>query len=259
MWWPLSVGKWRPLVRSLPSPRHVALTFDDGPTPETTPHLLRLLADAQARATFFFSGIRASAYRELVAETVAAGHAVYGHGWEHVNLEGDPARAVADMCRVEDELSRHRPTPSTYMLRLPYNAGYSSARFHRAMGAFHPGFQFAWWSHSTSDWLIPGRCVTAADIPHHCGIATELLRASSRMAGGIVLMHEQPFDIPSPFNAQVSVTLAGQVLRMVAEEGLACVLLKPAVAANPLKRWILAPQAATAGVGPDNGLASAAS
>ena len=66
------------------------------------------------------------------------------------------------------------------------------------------------------------------------------------MAGGILLMHEQPFDVISPFNALVSVELASAVLRVLAGQGLQCVALKPA-AANPLKRWILRPQAAAIG------------
>jgi len=201
MIWPLSVGNWRPLIQRLPSSNEVALTFDDGPTPETTPRLLQLLDEYHAKATFFVSGVRAAANPHLVEAVVARGHSVYGHGWEHINLENAPARAVADMRRVEAELSRHRPTPAAYMLRLPYNAGYARARIHRAMEAFHPNIHFVWWSHSTFDYLIPQRCRTHDEMVLESQATARALRRSGGLAGGILLLHEQPFDIDSPINA----------------------------------------------------------
>jgi peptidoglycan/xylan/chitin deacetylase (PgdA/CDA1 family) len=40
---------------------HVALTFDDGPDPVSTPHLLNLLAERNVHATFFMLGSMAAA------------------------------------------------------------------------------------------------------------------------------------------------------------------------------------------------------
>ena len=44
---------WR---RGRPGRRLVALTFDDGPHPEATPRLLRMLDERDVRATFFLIG-----------------------------------------------------------------------------------------------------------------------------------------------------------------------------------------------------------
>ena len=75
------------LVRLPPSGRNeVALTFDDGPDPAITPHVLDLLDRAAARATFFCIGRRAAAHPELVAEIVRRGHRVENHTWSHPNL-----------------------------------------------------------------------------------------------------------------------------------------------------------------------------
>src|SRR5690606_25083184 len=49
----------------------VALTFDDGPDPESTPQLLDLLARHGARATFFMIGERAAAHPELVSRVAS--------------------------------------------------------------------------------------------------------------------------------------------------------------------------------------------
>lgn len=45
--------------------RAVALTFDDGPDPRFTPHILEILRSYQAYATFFVVGKRAAQFREL--------------------------------------------------------------------------------------------------------------------------------------------------------------------------------------------------
>src|SRR5690242_1650193 len=57
----------------------VGLTFDDGPSPHTTPELLDVLARHRAHATFFLIGERVRAYPELVAAISAAGHEIGNH------------------------------------------------------------------------------------------------------------------------------------------------------------------------------------
>src|SRR3954452_8576895 len=51
-----------------------ALTFDDGPAPESTPRLLEVLARHQAKATFFLVGERVEAHPHLVEAIIAGGH-----------------------------------------------------------------------------------------------------------------------------------------------------------------------------------------
>jgi len=66
--------------------RGVALTFDDGPSPEHTPRVLELLSRAGVKATFFVIGRKAAAHPELVRAMVDAGHAVGVHGYAHDRL-----------------------------------------------------------------------------------------------------------------------------------------------------------------------------
>ena len=61
----------------------VALTFDDGPDPLTTPVLLRLLKKYQAAGTFFVTGQRVVRYPELVQEILAEGHSLANHSFHH--------------------------------------------------------------------------------------------------------------------------------------------------------------------------------
>lgn len=59
----------------------VALTFDDGPDPDTTPRILAALGDTPA--TFFVVGERARAHPDLIDAIRARGHAIRSHGERH--------------------------------------------------------------------------------------------------------------------------------------------------------------------------------
>jgi len=61
----------------------VALTFDDGPDPETTPLVLDRLARHGAHATFFVVGERVDAHPELARRILAEGHALGSHSYTH--------------------------------------------------------------------------------------------------------------------------------------------------------------------------------
>ena len=60
------------------------LTFDDGPKPETTPRLLQMLAQYDARATFFCVGKNVEKYRGIYQQILDAGHSVGNHGYNHL-------------------------------------------------------------------------------------------------------------------------------------------------------------------------------
>ena len=61
----------------------IALTFDDGPDPETTPAILSILKEAKIKATFFVIGKKAELYPELVRQIDEEGHIVANHSYSH--------------------------------------------------------------------------------------------------------------------------------------------------------------------------------
>jgi peptidoglycan/xylan/chitin deacetylase (PgdA/CDA1 family) len=61
----------------------VALTFDDGPDPASTPQLLDLLRREGISATFFCIGRNVAAHPELAARIVAEGHMLGNHSYRH--------------------------------------------------------------------------------------------------------------------------------------------------------------------------------
>jgi peptidoglycan/xylan/chitin deacetylase (PgdA/CDA1 family) len=64
----------------------VALTFDDGPDPRSTPALLDLLREARVEAAFFCIGARAAAHPDLTARIAREGHLVENHSYHHSHL-----------------------------------------------------------------------------------------------------------------------------------------------------------------------------
>ncbi len=81
------VGFFLPVVsRGTTGKALVALTFDDGPDPVSTPALLALLAQRNVRATFFVIGWRAAKYPELIDAILAGGHSIGNHSYRHSYL-----------------------------------------------------------------------------------------------------------------------------------------------------------------------------
>ncbi|MGM9704431.1 MAG: polysaccharide deacetylase family protein [Prevotella sp.] len=64
--------------------RAVYLTFDDGPIPESTPFILKTLAEYDARATFFMVGDNVRKYPDLYRRIVDAGHQIGNHTFHHL-------------------------------------------------------------------------------------------------------------------------------------------------------------------------------
>ncbi|MDR3458457.1 MAG: polysaccharide deacetylase family protein [Verrucomicrobiae bacterium] len=83
------------------SKKRVALTFDDGPDPRSTPPLLELLRDRKIPATFFCIGRRVDENPGLAARIVREGHLVENHSYAHSNFTNFYPRA-----RLRTELIR---------------------------------------------------------------------------------------------------------------------------------------------------------
>ncbi len=98
----------------------VALTFDDGPRPPYTTEILSILHDAHIKATFFVIGENAARYKELVKETLDAGHQVGNHSWTH----SEPILRHEDLALQEiertDKLLRSLGVKGYIEFRAPY-------------------------------------------------------------------------------------------------------------------------------------------
>ncbi|WP_236569817.1 polysaccharide deacetylase family protein [Streptomyces mexicanus] len=90
-----------PRLAGLGRPDHVALTFDDGPDPRSTPHFLDALDRLGVRATFFVLGASAVRFPELTRDIARRGHELAVHGWTHSRpWLPAPARDLAEIARA---------------------------------------------------------------------------------------------------------------------------------------------------------------
>lgn len=70
-------------IRTPLPPKAIALTFDDGPSPQYNSRVLDILDERGIKATFFFVGQWVRMHPEQVREVVRRGHNVASHSWSH--------------------------------------------------------------------------------------------------------------------------------------------------------------------------------
>ena len=180
----------------------VALTFDDGPDPESTPALLEALRAADAQATFYLLVDHAEAHPEL-ARAIAAEHEVGLHGLSH-----HPWLTLKSVSAGTAELKEARA-------RLEAVIGRPVTTFRPPFGAVSPrllasvanaGLALIWCSVRTRD---------GGALPEDAVIA----RCAKAGAGDIVLLHEAraPTTAALP---QVLAGLRGRGLQAVTVEAL---------------------------------------
>lgn len=219
--------------------QELALTIDDGPS-ASTPALLAILRSAGAKATFFLSGERMRRFPHMAAKILADGHAVYAHGMDHVPLDRHPPRRIADdMGTCESWLAGLRPTPSPYLVRLPYAAGRRLPWVHRAIRQWSPDAQIAHWSASTDDHAIAGLCSRANEIGPLCQRQTGRVLAQPGLSGSVILMHDEPIGTFGPYVSAITLTVAELLVDGLSRQGYAFETLAPIADPPLLSRFLL--------------------
>jgi peptidoglycan-N-acetylglucosamine deacetylase len=159
------------------SDKVVSLTFHDGPNPKSTPQLLKILDDADIKATFFVVGKMAEKYPELIKEIYKRGHQIAGHTYDHKNL------TTLTTTGVISELSRTRLIIKDIIgidthLFTPPGGQYNSRVIEDADSC---GYKMALWSVFPEDHRNPSP------------IIYEKVVSNSR-DGSVVLLHNGPPD-----------------------------------------------------------------
>jgi peptidoglycan/xylan/chitin deacetylase (PgdA/CDA1 family) len=95
------------LSRAKTSPA-IALTFDDGPSPEGTVPILEVLDAFRVQAAFFVIGANAHRYPDLIRRIHAGGHLVCNHSYDHRRLGAFRSAAFwrDQISRTDDEVER---------------------------------------------------------------------------------------------------------------------------------------------------------
>ena len=154
---------------------HVALTFDDGPDPASTPRFLDALDGLGWKATFFALGMMVERAPGLLAEASAAGHEIGLHGWSHRSLlKRAPGPTRDDLRRSFDKVAEVTGVaPRWYRPPFGLLTGSAWAQASRL------GMTSVLWSAWGRDWRAEANPATVvADV------------AGGVLAGGCVLLHD---------------------------------------------------------------------
>lgn len=163
------------ICRGSRSRRQVALTFDDGPDPRSTPRLLEILREANVRAAFFCIGKNVEAHPELAAQIVREGHLLENHTYSHSYYTNffSSARLRLELERTQSLIQKTSGIPSKYF-RPP--VGLSNPRIFRVARALQ--MQVIGWSVRSLD--------TVTTDPRKI-----LARITPQLApGAIILLHD---------------------------------------------------------------------
>ncbi len=127
----------------------VYLTFDDGPIPEITPHILEVLRSKGVHATFFVVGDNVRKYPELIDRIVADGHRVGNHTFHHLpGLKTSLAEYMRDVSACDELLRRHIGNEVHPLFRPPYGRMRPSQR--RELK--NTGYEIVLWDVLTHDY-----------------------------------------------------------------------------------------------------------
>lgn len=137
----------------------VAFTFDDGPSDEYTAEVLKILADNDAKATFFVIGENVEAYPDLVRREAQAGHQVCTHSYDHAEPVGGTDLGLMDAAGQIDEVVHGMQTITDVL-------GGEASRVVRMPGGnlsedmvmnLQPYIDYEiGWNIDTADWTLPG-------------------------------------------------------------------------------------------------------
>jgi peptidoglycan/xylan/chitin deacetylase (PgdA/CDA1 family) len=154
---------------------HVALTFDDGPDPESTPAFLRVLDELGWTATFFMLGEMVRKAPAVAADVVAAGHEVGVHGDVHGNMLRRTPRRTDDDITTAYRTIVDATGAEPRWFRPPFGViSYSSLRSARRLGM------------RTVLWTTWGRDWRREATPQ--SVTADVLRRY--VDGGTVLLHD---------------------------------------------------------------------
>ena len=152
----------------------VALTFDDGPGPYTD-RLLKILADGDAKATFFLIGNKVAANPAGAKRIAEAGMEIGSHTFEHPNMTTIPAADVpAQLTRANDAIGA--ATGSTPTLWRPAGGLTNDAVNAEAAKA---GLAGVLWDVIPFDWINDANLA-----------ATKAVLMAQIQPGSVVLFHD---------------------------------------------------------------------
>ena len=148
----------------------VALTFDDGPSPKTTPVALDLLKKYNAKGTFFMVGHAVEGNEDIIKRVIAEGHQIGNHSWDHPVLTKISLEKAKSQINDTTAALKKASGLDVHIMRPPYGAinGAIPAEVDQS---------FILWDVDTLDWK-------------NRNTASIMKEVRKAQAGSIILMHD---------------------------------------------------------------------
>jgi len=160
-------------------PGQMALSYDDGPNDPHTQNLLDLLAEHQAKATFFLIGKYIRQRPDLVRAIRSAGHAIGNHTESHPNLIFTPASRVKEELESCSKALQDATGEATSWFRPPFGGRRPEVlRIVRKLG-----LQPVMWSVTGYDWSAESSRAIINKV-------VKQVEGRSRKRGEIILLHD---------------------------------------------------------------------
>ncbi len=165
-------------------PKHVLLTFDDGPTPGVTDKILDHLKEENIKATFFIIGQKAAKSPKLLQRILDEGHEIGNHTYSHVSLDGISDKDALDEIRWTSNLIFDLTGDYIDLFRPPH--GRITKKQTRLIQ--DSGYDIVLWTVNADDFWREGRGMRSP-----LSIAN---RVNNRITkGDIILMHDNSQQI----------------------------------------------------------------
>jgi peptidoglycan/xylan/chitin deacetylase (PgdA/CDA1 family) len=205
-------------LKAVASRNAVCLTFDDGPSPESTSAILQLIEDANVKATFFMLGENIEKYPEIAATIVELGHEVGEHSYEHTHpWTSGPIRSLKDLLRGGRIVARYRSSDKPVLFRPPYG----KLNLVTLLYTLVLRKRLVFWNVNPRDY--------EQDSPE-----TVVRYVKERIAPGtVILLHDGRPD-PS-CSCEATVLALNTILKEIANSGLAAITVGEALGGHPLR------------------------
>ncbi|MDF0552159.1 polysaccharide deacetylase family protein [Kamptonema sp. UHCC 0994] len=133
----------------------IALTFDDGPHPQHTPQLLKVLDKYNIKASFFVLGLCVQRYPQIAKSIYEKGHWIGLHGYQHISF---PKLTPTDLKLELENTQNHIYKACSLAPQLvrdvrPPNGLFTPRQLDLLTGW---GYRPVMWSVVPEDWVRPG-------------------------------------------------------------------------------------------------------
>ena len=128
--------------------KKIALTFDDGPHPQNTPKILKILDKYDVKATFFVIGVNVKNYPDALSLINEKGHEIGNHTYSHSVLKSrSKDEILKEISEAENEIGKITDF-STTLIRPP--CGLYDEKLVEI--ALKNNYKIVLWNVDTKDW-----------------------------------------------------------------------------------------------------------